>query len=274
MKKLATAIAAIALVGTPAFAADMAVKMPVKAPPPAPVPVYNWTGFYAGLNAGAVCSRASANPGAFIAIAGGVDFPDRQAAGMFPSFLGSDCGFIGGGQIGYNFQSLNWVWGLETDFQGTSLHRSDNRSFPATAAFGGFDANTEQASQKTAFLGTVRGRVGFLTTQTLLIYGTGGLAYGQVSNNVSTTGVPNGFPGVTVSTGDTNTKVGWTAGGGGEWLFAPKWSVKVEALNYRLNSDTVSLNYAVLPGVAPAAINYTFKNDGVIARAGLNYQFH
>jgi outer membrane immunogenic protein len=86
-------------------------------------------------------------------------------------------------------------------------------------------------------------------------------------------GVPNGFPGVTVSTGDTNTKAGWTAGGGGEWLFAPKWSVKVEALYYRLNSDTVNLSYAVLGG-AGAGINYTFKNDGVIVRAGLNYQFH
>jgi outer membrane immunogenic protein len=160
MNKLAIAIAAIALVGTPAFAADKAVKMPVKAPPPAPVPVYNWTGFYAGLNAGAVCSRASADPGAFVA-AGFVDFADRQAAGMFPSFLGSDCGFIGGGQIGYNFQSLNWVWGFETDIQGSSLDRSDNRSFPATAAFGGFDANTEQAQQKTMLLGTVRGRLGF-----------------------------------------------------------------------------------------------------------------
>jgi outer membrane immunogenic protein len=73
MKKLATAIAAIALIGTPAFAADMAVKMPVKAPPPAPAPVYSWTGFYIGGNAGWVRERDSGKSNAL-----------------------SDSGFIGG----------------------------------------------------------------------------------------------------------------------------------------------------------------------------------
>jgi outer membrane immunogenic protein len=264
MNKIATCTAAIVvLIGAPAFAADMAVK----APPPAPAPASNWTGFYAGLNAGGVCSDASADPGAFITT-GAVNFAARQAAGEFPSFLGSDCGFIGGGQVGYNLQSSNWVWGLEADFQGSSLNRDDDRTFPA----GAFAANVEQASQKTEWLGTVRGRLGILTAPTLLVYGTGGLAYGEVRNNISTTGVPSGFVGVTVSNSDTNTSVGWTAGGGAEWAFAQRWSAKVEVLYYRLNTDTVNLNYAVL-GTPGNAINYAFKNDGTIARLGVNYKF-
>jgi opacity protein-like surface antigen len=91
MKKLATAIAAIALIGTPAFAADMAVKMPVKAPPPAPAPVYSWTGFYIGGNAGWVRERDSGISD-FIntAVPGSAFFSNPQSNAL------SDSGFIGG----------------------------------------------------------------------------------------------------------------------------------------------------------------------------------
>src|SRR5437868_11649961 len=111
MKRLATAVAAIALIGMPAFAADMAVK----APPPAPAPIYNWTGWYIGGNLGASFGRVkvdfNADP---VALGGG--------AITIPGFARSDTsepsGFIGGGQIGYNWQvSPIWVVGLEADIQ-------------------------------------------------------------------------------------------------------------------------------------------------------------
>jgi outer membrane immunogenic protein len=101
MKRLATATAAIALIGTPAFAADVAVKAP---PSPLPAPVSNWTGFYAGLNAGASFGTTTTNfnvsPVSGLFFAGkavntpGLAFSDQ----LYPA------AFVGGGQVGYNWQ--------------------------------------------------------------------------------------------------------------------------------------------------------------------------
>jgi len=101
MKRLATAIAAIALIGTPAFAADMARKMPVKAPPPAPAPVYSWTGWYIGGNVGGGWGDRD------------VTFtPNDPAAAVFSELFGqpSPSSFklsgVGGGlQLGYSLAS-------------------------------------------------------------------------------------------------------------------------------------------------------------------------
>jgi outer membrane immunogenic protein len=118
MKKLATAITAIALIGTPAFAADMAVKAP---PPPAAAPVPTWTGFYVGGNIGASFGNVKADFGTAATV---FDTPANFPTASFPtSFAGRDevypGGFIGGGQIGFNWQfSSLWVVGLEADFQG------------------------------------------------------------------------------------------------------------------------------------------------------------
>jgi outer membrane immunogenic protein len=108
MKKLATAIAAIALLGTPAFAADMAVK----APPPAPAPVYNWTGWYIGINVGGTWSdggiSTSSNNLQFCSVAqgcgGGLESALAAAQGATGVFSGNMAGFIGGVQVGYNWQ--------------------------------------------------------------------------------------------------------------------------------------------------------------------------
>ena len=112
-----TAIVA-GLIVTPAFAADMGVP-----PAPPPAPVYNWTGWYAGVNAGA--SMGSVKTDFNIAPVHGVIVGGVNDGGRFsiPGFAGSDTvypdGFIGGGQTGYNWQfSPIWVVGLEADFQG------------------------------------------------------------------------------------------------------------------------------------------------------------
>src|ERR1700747_3357289 len=105
MKRLAIAIA-IALIGTRAFAADMAVK----APPPAPAPVYNWTGWYAGVNAGASFGNAKTDFNVLSVLTSGIVPGFSQSDTTYPS------GFMGGGQIGYNWQlSPIWVVGLEAD---------------------------------------------------------------------------------------------------------------------------------------------------------------
>jgi outer membrane immunogenic protein len=114
MKKLAIAGAVIAFVGTPAFAADMPVKGP---PSPPPAPVYNWTGWYAGVNLGAsfghVKTEFNTEPVTVIVA------PSSPIPGFSQSDISHPSGFIGGGQIGYNWQlSPIWVVGLEADIQG------------------------------------------------------------------------------------------------------------------------------------------------------------
>jgi outer membrane immunogenic protein len=96
MKKLLTAIAALGLIGTPAFAADMAVKAPP--PAPAPVPIFSWTGAYVGLFAGYGWAKADATE------------PFDAGTGFFYNFGGNPYsfdadGFFGGGTLGYNWQS-------------------------------------------------------------------------------------------------------------------------------------------------------------------------
>jgi len=118
MKKLATAIAAIALIGTPVFAADIGVP-----PAPAPAPVYNWTGWYVGVNAGVSLGTFKTDfnvaPSTSAQTIAGVA---GTFSTTFPGFAGFDevypGGFIGGGQIGFNWQlSPIWVVGLEADFR-------------------------------------------------------------------------------------------------------------------------------------------------------------
>jgi outer membrane immunogenic protein len=178
MKRLATAIAVIALVGTRAFAADMAVKMPVKAPPPPPPPVYSWTGFYVGANGGygwndptvtftpndlnvqnTTCGFDNCPPPTSFGIAGG----------------------FGGLQAGYNWQfSPQWVAGVETDFDWSHIDGTGtSKSFLAGAP------SNFTASQDTKWFGTVRARVGYLPTSNLLVYATGGFAYGRIDENAA-----------------------------------------------------------------------------------------
>jgi outer membrane immunogenic protein len=127
MKRLASAIGAIALIGTPAFAADMAVK----APPPAPAPVYNWTGWYAGVNAGASFGNVKTDFSGDPITVTPATLPPFTTSGFAASDRTYPSGFIGGGQIGYNWQfSPIWVAGLEADFQGALEKESATFTVP------------------------------------------------------------------------------------------------------------------------------------------------
>jgi outer membrane immunogenic protein len=142
---------------------------------------------------------------------------------------------------------------------------SFNRNFSKGGAFA---PSSEQASQNMRLFGTVRGRVGYLGTPTLLVYGTGGLAYAELDNTFSTTNVPAAAFG-TFSTSHNNLVAGWAAGAGFEWLLSALWSAKVEYLYYRFR-DNLNLSFAALPNGAGTFVNHDFKNDGHIVRFGLN----
>ncbi len=147
------------------------------------------------------------------------------------------------------------------------------------------------------WLGTVRGRFGWLLTPAVMAYATGGLAYGGVSSNaihyatatanVTTFGVPfssgsaTAFPGVGHF---SDRRIGWTAGGGLEWMAWGNMSLKVEGLYYDLGSASYQsspityLSPVPLFGVGqPLASNVattSVRFNGIVGRAGLNYHFH
>jgi outer membrane immunogenic protein len=248
-----------------------AADMPLKAAPP---PV-GWTGCYFGVNIGGAWSDATATPGGFVSN-GFVNFPGRVAEGQFRSYDLGGGGFSGGGQLGCNYQAGVWVLGAEADIQGTTLSTNGSFAFPTTAAF---ITNTQTASQSLSWIGTVRGRLGYLITPSWLVYGTGGLAYAQVDNIFTTLGVPNGFPGQPVSVSSSDMRTGWTAGAGMEYALTNTWTAKVEYLYYDLGSQTLLLSYAGLPSPPPGppapgnAINYNFTEKGSLIRVGLNLRF-
>ena len=269
MKKILLSVAALAVSAGSALAADLPNKKsaPVYVPPP---PALTWTGFYVGLNAGYTFGDSNTLTYSTYSNAGLVGFPLFQNAGVFPgsSSLNND-GFIGGGQVGYNWQfNNNFVAGIEADIQGVATGSSSSILIGA----GGFAAT--QVTRSLDYLGTVRGRLGYLITPTLLLYGTGGLAYGQA--NLSTA-FANPGAGLFAASSFSDTRVGWTAGGGLEWAFLPNWSAKVEYLYYDLGS--VATPTAVLSGAGVGnglSTGYiaNAKFNGHIVRAGLNYHFN
>jgi len=276
-KSVVFAIAVIA-VSTSAHAADLAYKIP--SPAAAPV-TDHWSGFYLGGNVGAAWSDTHATPGSFVrqGPGGGIDFPGRQAVGQFPGFNVGAVGATGGFQVGYNRQfAPNWVAGLEADLAATDLNKTDTRVFPETHfidfPLSPIEANTESATQKLKWLGTVRGRLGFTTLDNrLLTYATGGLAYGKIRDSAYTIGVPDGAGTAMVGASADGVRVGWSVGGGMEYALANNWSAKLEYLYYDLGSRTLTLDYGSVPGDAGNKINYRFRDTGNLVRVGLNYRF-
>ena len=293
MKKLVLAGLALAALGDAASAADRPVKAPYQ--PPAPPPVYGWTGFYIGVNAGGgwdrrdvVESLTSSFCNTTLGGCGTGAFSAAANSALPPAFPVRSSGFIGGGQLGYNYQTGAVVWGVEADFQGANIHGSNVQSLTAVPpGFGGI-GNTVTiagvADKKLDFLGTVRGRVGvaFDPLLPVLLYATGGFAYGHVSSNTTLTEVVGGpcFCGLpAAATGSiSTTRTGWSAGAGGEWAFSPALSVRVEWLHYDLGTPSygltplTQLNGAGVPFFGISTVSSTtFRGD--IVRAGLNWKF-
>jgi outer membrane immunogenic protein len=162
MKKIAIGVAAITtLIATHVMAADIVTK----APPPAPAPVYNWTGWYVGMNLGASFGNVKTdfNAAPVTLVINAIPFSS-------PGFTGSNTeypsGFIGGGQIGYNWQlSPIWVVGLEADIQGAREKDTNNLSNSFSFPAGGFTVTGAALTNYTTqidWFGTVRGRLGYV----------------------------------------------------------------------------------------------------------------
>jgi outer membrane immunogenic protein len=295
MKKLLrTGVAFAALIAGPAMAADLGAPV-YSRPVVVAGPVYNWTGLYVGLNAGGVFSE---NNSISVVTAPGFVFPGlafstpaaiTAAAAANGVLGGHSAGFIGGGQIGYNRQlSSAFVAGIEADIQGIASDRSSGNVFnnlQHPTAPGNFLFAQISATNRLDYLGTVRGRFGYLVTPALLAYATGGLAYGGVESSATVNGGlnPPSFITNNVWSGtgsSSSTRAGWAVGGGLEWKFLQNWSAKLEYLYYDLGSVNYSLSPLVVIGLGPVA-PFLFVHtpiastrfDGNIVRVGLNYKF-
>jgi len=190
MKGFAATVALIFFTGTSAFAADMALK----APPPAPA-APSWTGFYIGVDGGYGWGNGN--------LLG--DPTDNPCCAKEPS------GGFGGGLVGYNYQINQFLVGIETDLQGADIRQTNNDQ-----NFG------DVMNTKIDWFGTLRGRIGFLPNSALLLYVTGGIAYGRVNNSVAgpvLTGSPYNID---------RTANGSSLGGGAEYKFAPNLTARVE----------------------------------------------
>lgn len=260
-----------------------AANMPVKAPPPA---LLAWTGGYVGVNAGYIDSVGRTNTDALSVASNDLGNAYDLVTSATNQFNNRHGDFIGGVQAGYNYQfSPSFVAGVEADIQGSGLRRDFAATNSVLTRDRGSWVTTTTVSNSLDWFGTVRGRLGVTPTANLMIYSTGGLAYGGVRSNSQinfATDEAIAIPGGT-SGSFSDTRFGWTVGGGFEWMFASNWTAKLEYLYYDLGSvsyptgaTTVDPNGSIfLPGFGPetVATRTTTRFEGNIVRVGVNYKF-
>ncbi len=260
---------------TPVLAASLLVGLGATAfakphhppPPPPPPPAWSWAGYYAGVNLGYGWGSSNTT----------VSFFDPTGTLISSQSRYSVDGVLGGAQIGYNWQVANWVWGLETDFQGTGQRGTGNYVCPTTACRAG--PFTDSLTQRLDWFGTTRVRVGLVPVPDSLWYVTGGVAYGDIRTNETISG---GTPAQPPSSLGFNTeKVGWTAGAGYEGHLGGNWTWKIEYLFIDFGNVTgngVTPNISSGTGFCDTHVcnlgtsfNSTFTDN--ILRVGLNYKW-
>jgi outer membrane immunogenic protein len=285
MKKFLLTAMMFGALALPAMAADLA---PVYHEPVA----WSWTGFYIGTSVGGgwmtsnsteAVTSTFCNP----AISGCIGFPaasNALAAAIPATYNTSKAGFLGGVDVGYNWQLGQFVLGIETDISGASISGSTNVTNAVVPV--GFPGSSVVAygthSEKLDYLGTVRGRAGYLVMNPLLAYVTGGLAYGDAtsSNTLATTVVPVcGCSQSPVGESSTSKRAGWTLGGGLEWMITPHFTLRGEYLYYDFGSVSYAgptvATFSAGPPTAPfygATTAATADLKGSVVRVGLNFK--
>jgi outer membrane immunogenic protein len=251
-KFLLASVGAIALTGSAAFAAE---PPPPYIPPP---PVFTWTGPYVGGQIGYAWGTGNFNTTLFDPITG--TFFNASAGGT-PS------GVIGGAHVGFQYEINQWVLGIEGSVDGTGLHNSAFVAFPA--AFGN---RILTASTSVDVEGTIRGKIGFAWDR-VLIYGTGGVAFGGSSTDLSLTAVTAAGAPFAVTSNVGNNRVGWTAGGGLQYAVTNNWWVFTE---YRYtNFGDINISSGLLSSALPTGV--FFRGSRQIrqnqVQAGFSYRF-
>jgi outer membrane immunogenic protein len=240
VKRIVTA-ALMTAVSISAHAADLPVKAPTyKAPVAA---IYDWTGFYVGVNAGLGVGRD-------------LTTINTPATNFTESSHQSPFGALGGVQAGYNWQAAHWVFGVEADFQGADLH--DNYTCVSSC----IPARSITFDQRIDWFGTARARLGYASGP-VLTYVTGGFAYANVKDTIANTFVPfGGLPPTTVTTANQEVRTGYAIGSGVEASLGGNWTGKLEYLYLDLGSRSTT--------IGANTFGYEYREH--IFRGGLNYR--
>ena len=294
MKKILLSSVALATMAGAALAADLPSRRVAPAPYVA-VPVFTWTGFYVGVNAGYGFSDSNNRNFGFNGPLTAVG-PTATPVVAFPGTVFGNNGangqnrdgFVGGGQIGYNYQFGNIVVGVEADIQYTDFGRNKNNG---NGAFGvavpnanigivapGQIANVgffNGGGSQSDYFGTVRGRLGYAFDR-MMVYGTGGVAFRDTGSNNNNTffGFNNGFQ-------QKQEDVGYAVGGGVEYAFTPNITAKVEGLYVNFSEGNRRNNFG---GQVVGVTNFGVPvvqtgtrgrdDDFAVVRAGINYKFN
>lgn len=243
-------IAAGSLLATSAFAADVISYEPT--------PIFSWTGGYVGLNAGYGGGKAKHPFDSW--------YDDGDAIYRESGSLNlTSSGFLGGAQIGYNYQIGQLVVGIETDIQGANVKGEGSISMSD------MDGNSLNArlGTKLDWFGTVRARMGVSATDRFMVYGTGGLAYGRTTSFVRGTSYDAWWD-ETDSFNESvkKTKGGWTIGAGAEYAITNNVTFKTEYLFTDLGKTNLFSD-----GGDDYGVSLDRKFNFHTVRAGINYKF-
>jgi outer membrane immunogenic protein len=247
-KLLLTTTALVAISGGAAFAADLPSK--AVAPMVPAIPYANWTGPYiAGIVGVGRMSETATVQG----------YNPIGPCGLYNASCSANAtGFVGGVEIGYDWQDRYFVYGVAADWTWTGLKKTQTQA-------SGVSIMTHQA--KIDWLASFRGRMGLAVDNTL-IYVTGGLALGHLKSNASF----NDFGGAHNYGNLSSTQVGWVAGGGVEHKLNRNWSIKGEALYYDLGTKTATGDANTSGGIrGPYATS--FSHTVTVGRLGLAYRW-
>jgi outer membrane immunogenic protein len=245
-------LAVASIVSMGGLGGAMAADLPMKAAPMMPTPVYNWTGFYIGGNAGGgwdIFKATEIAPGS-AAFPGGTVFAPVHASG-----------WLAGVQAGYNYQvDRHFVVGVEGEYSWADIKGTATTASIPLAFLGIASTTTDKMKDFALFTG----RIGYAEGSWLFyVKGGGAWTEGSSSTLSTTAGV------LTATLGSGSSHTGYVVGVGAEWGFAPNWSAKIESDHIGLDSRTIAI---VSPTLATTFVSSGQNIDMV--RAGVNYRFN
>jgi outer membrane immunogenic protein len=254
-----TALAAAITVSAIAFtqiasAADLPRKAPFY------MPVFSWTGCYIGGNTGYGWGRETVSISNLGETTG---VPELAGVSLGP-VTGNTNGFLGGGQVGCNYQfAPNWVIGTEVDGEATNIKGDVNQTFSFVSAMGPTTVSGTAHAQ-TNWIASATGRLGW-TWDRVMLYAKGGVAWAGDKYSAD-------LPAFNEHIETSVTRPGWTVGGGLEWAFWNNWSAKVEYNLY--NFDTRNLAFpGTIAGVPEVVPSIDIKETISTVKFGVNYRF-
>ena len=227
----------------------------------------SWTGFYAGPIIGYGSSLSSNRSTSFVPTTSSASA--LASVGAVPPTVSVDnAGVTAGVAIGYNWQLGRELVGAEGDISYAHIAGANGRTDPLTGV-------TTTVDQSLGWFGTLRGRVGHLLTQDLLVFGTAGAAFGDTKLDVSSqqvsTSVPCQATGYCASGSTAKVRMGWTAGAGIEYRVNSWASVKAEALYYDLGILGSSMTDT--SAGAPANFDANARFNAGLLRSGINFHW-